>query len=65
MGKKLPNFAFFKKGNFNKNIPSVKKAKKLTNRFMQKQKKNKHKKNKNNDNSNNFYFQKKDKISNN
>ena len=65
MGKKKPNFAHFKKGNFKKNIPSVNKSKKLNNKFFQKQKKNKHKKHKNNNNGNNFNFIKKNNISNN
>lgn len=65
MGKKLPNIAHFKNGNFNNNIPSVNKAKKLNNKFSKKKKKNKHKKHKNNENDNIFNFNKKDKISNN
>ena len=63
MGKKIPNTTLFKKVNFNKNIPSVNKSKKLNNKFIQNQNKNKHEKHKNNDN--NFNYIKKDKISNN
>ena len=65
MGKKLPKIKHHKKGNLNNNKPSVKKIKKLDNKFIKNQKKNKHKKNKkhkNNENNNNFYFKKKDKI---
>ena len=65
MGKKLPNITHHKKGNINNNMPSVNKAKKMNNKFIQNQKKNKHKKHKNNEICNNFNFIKKDNISNN
>ena len=65
MGKKIPNISHYKKGNSINNKPSVNKTKKLNNKFNQKQNKNRHKSYKNNGNGSNFYFIKKDNISNN
>ena len=65
MGKKLPNIVKLKKGIYNNNIPSVKKANKINNNYNKRKKKNKRKKNKKNHNTQNFASQKKDNISNN
>lgn len=64
MGKKLPNIVIYKRYQNKKNIPSIKKTKKLNNQRKKKQKKNKHKNLKINQSPEKFSSKKKDKISN-
>ena len=64
MGKKLPNIIIYKKAIYNKNIPSVKKANKINNKYNKKKNKNKRKKNKYNQSNKNYSSKKKDKITN-